>query len=336
MCQESILLSVVIVSYNTRELTLKCLDTLYQRCDGLDPEVRVVDNGSQDGSAEAIRERFPQVTLIESDRNLGFGGANNLGMEGARGRFFLLLNSDAFPQPGALKALCDFLEAHPDVGAVGPRLENLDGTLQKSCYRFPSPVRVLAENLLLVAAFPNNAIWGDYRAFDHDTLRYVDFVSGAAFVVRREVFEKTGGFDDGFFVYAEETDWQLRMHKAGWKVAFVPNMTVVHYGGQSSTAIKDRQFCEFHRSQLRFLRKHYGPVAALFARGAMCLGAVVRMTIWNLLSVIKPSRRAELKPQIQLWVRILKWYLWMGPHEGIRELAQQSGSAQQAALPPVA
>lgn len=336
MCQEAILLSVIIVSYNTRELTLKCLETLYARLDGLAAEIRVVDNGSGDGSAEAVRERFPQVDLIESDRNLGFGGANNLGMKGARGRFFLLLNSDAFPHPGALKALCDFLDAHPDVGAVGPRLENLDGTLQKSCYRFPSPIRAAAENMLLVAAFPNNPIWGDYRAFDHDTQRYVDFVSGAAFMVRREVFEKTEGFDDGFFVYAEETDWQLRMHHAGWKVAFLPDVTVVHYGGQSSTAIKDRQFCEFHRSQLRFMRKHYGPGAALFNRGVMCFGAVLRMTIWSLACVMKPSRRDELKPQIELWGRILKWYLWMGPHEGIRELAQQQGNAQQAAFPPAA
>jgi len=327
-------LSVIIVSYNTREMTLTCLDTLFERLSDLDAEVWVVDNGSQDGSAEAIRARFPQVKMIEMDRNLGFGGANNRAMEKANGRFFLLLNSDAFPHAGAVKGLCDFLETHPDVGAVGPRLDNPDGTLQKSCYRFPSPMRAIAENMLLVSAFPNNPLWGDYRAFEHDTRLYVDFVSGAAFLIRREVFEKIGPFDEGFFVYAEETDWQLRMHKNGWKVAFIPDVTVVHYGGQSSVAIKDRQFCEFHRSQLRFMRKHYGPFLEFVARASMCQGAVLRMTIWSLRCVVQPSKRAELKPQIELWGRILKWYLGKGPHEGIRELAQPS--AQQAAAPPIA
>ena len=155
-------------------------------------------------------------------------------------------------------------------------------------------------------------------------------------MVRREVVEKTGLFDEGFFVYAEETDWQLRMHRDGWKVAFLPDVSVVHYGGQSSVTIKDRQFCEFHRSQLRFMRKHYGPAAGLLDRGAMCVGALLRMTIWTVLSVVKPAKRAELRPQIELWSRILKWYLWMGPHEGIRELAQQQAAARQVALPPTA
>ncbi|MCW3095524.1 MAG: glycosyl transferase family 2, partial [Chthonomonadaceae bacterium] len=266
---------------------------------------------------------------------MGFAANHNQAIKASVGEHVFVLNEDTVVHPGALKALCDFLDTHPDVGAVGPRLENPDGTLQKSCYRFPSPGRVIAENLLLVAAFPNNPLWGDYRAFEHDRLRYVDFVSGAAFLVRREVIEKTGVLDDGFFIYSEETDWQLRMHKDGWKVAFIPEVTIVHYGGQSSVAIKDRQFCEFHRSQLRFMRKHYTPVGEFVARVSMCQGAVLRMTLWSLMSVVKPSKRAELKPQIELWGRILKWYLGKGPHEGIRELAQQQ-AAQQAAVPPAA
>ena len=329
-------LSISLVNTNNCKLLGVCLHSLYDVDHGVEFETILVDNVSTDGSAEMVRTEFPQVKLIENTGRKGFAANHNQAIAASQGEHVFVLNEDTVVHPGALKALCDFLDTHPDVGAVGPRLENPDGTLQKSCYRFPSPLRVVAENLLLVAAFPNNPMWGDYRAFAHDELRYVDFVSGAAFLVRREVIEKTGALDDGFFIYAEETDWQLRMHKDGWKVAFLPDVTIVHYGGQSSVAIKDRQFCEFHRSQLRFMRKHYGPVMELVNRVSMCVGAVLRMTIWPLVSVVKPSRRAELKPQIELWGRILKWYLWMGPHEGIRELAQQQAVTPQTALPPAA
>ncbi len=329
-------LSISLVNTNNCKLLRVCLHSLYDVDHGVEFETILVDNVSTDGSPEMVRTEFPQVHLIENTFRMGFAANHNQAIKASKGEHVFVLNEDTVVHPGALKALCDFLDAHPDVGAVGPRLENPDGTLQKSCYRFPSPTRVIAENLLLVAAFPDNPLWGDYRAFEHDKLRYVDFVSGAAFLVRREVIEKTGVLDDGFFIYSEETDWQLRMHKDGWKVAFIPDVTIVHYGGQSSVAIKDRQFCEFHRSQLRFMRKHYGPFLEFVARVSMCQGAVLRMTIWSLICVVKPSKRAELKPQIELWGRILKWYLGKGPHEGIRELAQQQATAQQAALPPAA
>src|SRR5687768_14946249 len=131
--------SVIIVSYNTREMTLECLRTLYGGLGDPAAEVWVVDNASTDGSAEAIRAGFPQVRLVANARNVGFGAANNQAMCQARGEFFLLLNSDAFPRPGAVAALADFLRRHQDVAVVGPRLLNADGSLQRSCFRFPSP-----------------------------------------------------------------------------------------------------------------------------------------------------------------------------------------------------
>lgn len=330
-------LSISLVNTNNCKLLNVCLHSLFDVDHGVEFETILVDNVSNDGSPEMVRKEFPQVKLIENTYRMGFAANHNQAIRASQGQYVFVLNEDTVVHPGALKALCDFLDAHPDVGAVGPKLENPDGTLQMSCYRFPSPGRVIAENLLLVAAFPNNPLWGDYRSFAHDKLRYVDFVSGAAFLVRREVIEKTGVLDDGFFIYAEETDWQLRMHKDGWKVAFIPDVTIVHYGGQSSVAIKDRQFCEFHRSQLRFMRKHYGAWAVFVNRVSMCTGAVLRRTIWSIISVVKPSKREELKPQIELWGRIFKWYLGKGPHEGIRELAQQqAAAAQQAAAPPAA
>ena len=134
-------LSVILVSYNTRQMTIDCLGTLLQELGGNSAEVLLVDNASIDGTAAAVREAFPRVTVIESATNLGFGGGNNLAMQQAKGQYLLLINTDAFPRPGAIDALVDYLEKHPDVALVGPRLVNGDGSLQQSCYRYPTPAR---------------------------------------------------------------------------------------------------------------------------------------------------------------------------------------------------
>lgn len=210
-------ISVVIVSYQTRELTLKCLRTLFEdlQASGISHEVWVVDNASNDGSAAAIAREFPGVRLIASEKNLGFGKANNRAFAAARGEFLLLLNSDALVHRGAVAHLVEFLRAHPLVGLVGPRLLNKDGTLQVSCWKFPSPARVWREALGVARVFASHPRWGDYFRWAHDQTRSVDFVIGACFLVRRAIYERVGGFDEHFFLYAEETDWQKRIRAAG-------------------------------------------------------------------------------------------------------------------------
>ncbi len=314
-------LSISLVNTNNRELLRACLQSLFTQEHGVEFETILVDNISNDGSAEMVATEFPQVQLIRNTQRKGFAMNHNQAIRASRGDFILVLNEDTIVRPGALKAMCDFLETHDDTGAVGCRLENPDGTLQRSCYKFPSPTRSIAENLLLVAAFPNNSLWGDYRAWAHDAVRYVDFVSGAAIMVRRKVIETTGLLDEGFFIYAEETDWCRRMHKDGWKVAFTPEGTIVHYGGQSSVAIKDRQFCEFTRNQLRFIKKHHGALGGVIYRLSMLMGAVVRLTVWGGIALVAPKRREKTRQTLHLWWRILRWHLGLGPHEGIRELA---------------
>ena len=263
--------------------------------------------------------RFPEVHTLVNTRNVGFGAANNQAMERAQGEYFLLLNSDAFPKPQAVRALLACLETHPQTAVVGPRLLNRDGSLQRSCYRFPSPLRCVWENLLLTAAFPDHALFGDYRAWAHDSERCVDFVIGAALLVRRTAVECVGQFDPAFFMYAEETDWQLRMQRAGWNTLFCPHAQVTHWGGQSAIGMKDRQFCEFNQAAARFIRKHYGWGGGCVQRMAMVMGALLRLTVWSALYLTGGPRRHQAVRNLRVWLRLLRWWTGGGPRLGLAE-----------------
>jgi GT2 family glycosyltransferase len=325
-------LSISIVNTNNRVLLEQCLHSLFDSDHGVDFEVILVDNVSTDGSADMVMQKFPQVQLIRNTNRMGFAANHNQAIRASRGKFILVLNEDTIVKAGALKSMCDYQEQNPRVGAVGPRLENPDGTLQPSCYKFPTPLRCIAENLMLVAAFPGSRLFGDYRAWPHDQLRDVEFVSGAAIQVRREVIETTGLLDDGFFIYSEETDWCYRMHKDKWRVVFVPGGTIVHFGGQSSVAIKDRQFCEFNRSGARYFRKHFGIVGSIVLRTSMVTGALLRIPIFSAVYLIKRSPSAKEKAAI--WMRLLKLWAGFGPYEGIAELAKAANAKAASGVAP--
>ena len=322
-------LSISIVHHDGLETLSRCLHSLFTNGFSQAMEVIVVDNISTDGAVAMIKRDYPQVKVIEQSERHGFGENQNKGIDACRAEYILILNDDTVVHEGALSVLTDFLDKHADVGLVGPKLLNPDGTLQISCYKFPTPMRSLCENLLLCAALPNNALIGDYRAWPHDAVRYVDFVIGAAMLVRKTVIEKVGLFDPSFFMYAEETDWQLRMHKAGWKVALCPNAQVTHIGGHSSEGMKDRQFCEFNRSQTIYFQKHFGSAGLLAKRLTMLLGAAVRVPLWSLFLCTKKKEKAQ--KQVFIWQRLFKWWLGLGPNDGIRELTNEQNEAMKQA-----
>lgn len=302
----SISLSVIIVSYNTRDITLECLRTLFTRLDAapdIEAEVWVVDNASTDGSVEAIGEEFPTVHIIANRDNRGFGTANNQAMRRAGGEFFLLLNSDAFVHERAIETLIAQLQAAPGAAIAAPRLLNSDGSLQPSCWKFPSPQRVWLENLGICALFPPASSLGDYSKWPHDAQREVEFVSGACFLVRREVFESTGGFDETFHLYAEETDWQKRLQQAGWKILFIPTAQVTHLGGASGGNMATQH--KFFEGLDRYTRKHHGKAGVVLMRTGMIPGCFARLLIWSAMSLV-PSRR----PVARKKTRLHSWLLW--------------------------
>lgn len=292
--REEMLLSVIIVSYNTREMTLECLRVVEAETVGSATEIFVVDNASSDGSVEAMREAFPQVRVMAMDKNLGFGAANNVGMRAATGHYFLLLNTDAFPQAGAVQMLLTELEKLPKVGVMGPRLLNRDGSLQRSCFRFPSPAYVWLENLWVTRLISSQSHFGEYRDRDHETPKSVDFVIGACLLVRRAVFEQVGGFDERFFMYQEEADWQRRIRLAGWDVQFHPAAEVVHYGGESGRKERARVNRHFFESLDKYALKHHGVIGFLLIRTAMLVGCSLRAVLWAVAALI-PGRGERAK-----------------------------------------
>ena len=308
-------IDAVLVSFNTRQLTLDCLASLLPMLESNRGSVFVVDNGSLDGSGEAIRERFPSVIVIANDRNLGFGAANNLAFARGEAPYVLLLNTDTLVHPGAIEAMSDVLDRQSNVGAVGCRLENADGSLQKSCWSFPTPVLAWSE------AFGLNrlGLTRDWHRWDHASEQDVDFVIGAALMVRRSVIEQIGGFDPRFFLYAEETDWQKRMHTAGWKVLFTPARTIVHLGGASGEGMRDRQIVEFCRAIELYIRKHHGTIGFQIFRAGVIVGTSLRLVLAWMQAMLQPGRSRARLQQLQ---RTLRWWCGRGPREGFRELAE--------------
>jgi GT2 family glycosyltransferase len=282
---DQILVSAIVVSFNTRAMTLDCLKALESTLEGVHSEIIVVDNASTDDSVKAIRENFPRVRLIARETNGGFGAANNEGMRVAKGRFFLLLNSDAFPERMAVPALLAFMTDNPRAGAVGPRLSNADGSLQISCHPFPSPLFAWLENLWLTRG---------YARWAHDCVRRVDFVIGACLLVRRETYEQVGGFDETFFMYSEEADWQRRMRDAGWERVFVPAARVTHLGGASGAAEEARIRRHFFESLDHYERKHHGLAGLIAFRAAMAAGCALRTVLWAAVSLAPGRREAAL------------------------------------------
>jgi N-acetylglucosaminyl-diphospho-decaprenol L-rhamnosyltransferase len=265
--------SVVVVTLNGRELVERCLTSVADA-----GELIVVDHGSTDGTVELVRDRFPQARLIEQP-NRGMGGGNNAGMRLASGRYFLLLNSDAWVVGDGLRQLVEFGDAHPDAAVVGPRLRNPDGTLQRSVRAFPTLWRLATEYFFLRKLAPRtdalNSFYGG--GFDHESVREADWLYGACLFVRRDAVDQVGLFDESFFMFSEEVDWCYRFHAAGWSVLFDPGAEVVHVGGGSHGG---RMYRENLRGHLRFFAKHYGPAQAERARKLLLAGVRIRARVF--------------------------------------------------------
>jgi GT2 family glycosyltransferase len=250
--------SVVVVTWNAADHVERCLESVRGH------ETIVVDNGSTDGTIALVRERFPDVRVIEQE-NKGMGGGNNAGLRAATGRYVLLLNSDAWVVGDAVERLAGFAGAHPRAAVVGPRLQNPDGSLQRSVRGDPTLWRLATEYLFLRKLGPRTGTFNAFYAggFEHDRSRRVESLYGAALLVRREAVEEVGLFDESFFMFSEETDWLYRFRRAGWEVWFTPDAEVVHLGGASHGG---RLYVENLRGLLRFFSKNRGPREAEHAR----------------------------------------------------------------------
>jgi GT2 family glycosyltransferase len=307
-------LSVIIVNWNTKQLLLDCIKSIFEQKQDFPLEVIVVDNGSSDGSVAAVAQRFPQTRLITNQDNVGFAKANNQAIRIAYGEYILLLNSDTLILGDALAQMVRFLDAHPEAGAVGCKLLNADGALQLSACNFPDLSTLVFETLYLDKIFPRSRLFGRYYLtyWDHNDIREVHYVSGACLMVRKRTIEQVGLLDEDYFMYAEEMDWCYRMKKLGWKVYYLPTAEVIHYGGQSSKAIPAETFQYHLRSLLLFFRKHYGLRCAMVARFIILFNVITRLFVLQisyLNSVGSPSKRGRVLRDLRVYKEALKWVL---------------------------
>ncbi len=258
-------LSVVILNWNARDYLLESLRSIVGQEWRAAIELIVVDNDSRlDNSVQAVREEFPQVLVVAHAENVGFAAGNNIGLSHARGRHVLFLNPDTLVHHNALDTLVQWMEAHPRVGACGPKLLNEDGTLQASCRAFPSVGAGFFRNTPLGRLWPGNPWTRAYlmQGFAHDREQAVDWLSGSALMLRREAIDalvQRDGFlwDAGFFMYCEDVDLCFRLKEAGWRRVYVPTATITHRIGASSDWAQGASIRRFHASMLRFYLKHY-------------------------------------------------------------------------------
>lgn len=295
-------LGISIVNTGSRELLLACLYSLA----GAEAEVVVLDNASEDGSADAVRGRFPDVRVIAQQFRAGFGANHNAVIRATTGRYIYVLNEDTTAADWGLDRLVAYLDAHPRVAALGPKLVYPDGRRQDSAWRFPTPL-VSALGLVTLGKLGVKQSRGDAP-------RAVDWVTGAALLLRREALDEVGLFDEDFFLYSEEVDLQFRLRRAGWEVHYVPEVTVVHHESQFSAAVPERRINEMWRSRHRYWRKHHGGAAARIA-------AVFTGAQYAVRAILSPVARRD--PGMGKRMRLHARDAWRVTGPGLRELADE-------------
>ena len=325
--------TVAIVNTSSRDLLLACLESLEN-----DPSRRVsaaifvLDNASDDDSVQRVRERYPGVHVVEQRYRAGFGANQNAVIEGTSSRYVYLLNEDTVSEPGSLDVLVEYMDAHPQVGVVGPKIVGPDGRLQASAWRFPSPGRAALGTLTLGRA-------GVVQSGGASPRR-VDWAMGCALLVRRQALEQVGVFDEELFMYVDETDLCRRLADAGWETHYFPAVVVVHHVSQFSAAIPERRIVEHWRSLRRYWRKHHSKAGARIAAWCTGLQYAVRYGLVSAARILPSERRPSFATgafagRMALHVRNA-WFGETGPGlaEIAREWNERHGVTPPGAAPP--
>lgn len=310
MTQATPEITVSIVSYNTCALLRACLRSLTAREQDGEAmlEIIVADNGSTDGSADMVKLEFPHVQLVETGGNIGYGRANNAALANARGRHVFILNSDTEVELGALAEMRDFLDANPNVGAVGGRLILPDGATQPSCATDPTLASVFWEQTYLYKLFPANKTTGGYLMTDWDygERRSVEQVCGACIMVKRALWERIGGFDPAYFMYFEDTDLCVRIREIGAQIWFLPEAKIQHKLGASSGKdwrLRAQMIASYNQSRHYFYRKRQGKGAGIGLKATVLLGASLRLVSWLLLAL---TGRRRAREEVKIWADVWK------------------------------
>lgn len=282
--------SVVIVNWNTRQLLLDVVESLYRTTARASLEIIVVDNDSADGSQAALRERFPEVVLIQNSDNFGFAKANNIGFAAARGQAVCLVNTDVIALDGVIDELWDYLRAHPSVAMVGPRTFDQARRLRENCRRFPDLTNALGDHLWLKKlGLPGRSL----PRHTYDTTHAAEVLSGCFLMVRTEAIAQVGPLDEDFFFYGEDTDWGKRFNDAGWGCVYHPAAEAIHFGGGSTKAYPVKYYLIMEKSDLLYWRKHHAGWERAVYVGIRLLHNSLAALAWSAAWLLRPSCREQ-------------------------------------------
>lgn len=299
-------ISIIIVNWNTKDFLINCIDSIYTTIKNLTFEIFVVDNGSSDGSAEAVKTKFPRIKLILNRSNLGYAKANNQALQEMKGTYAVLLNSDTQLTPRAIEVLVDFMDHNDKVGICGGQLLNADGSKQNSIANIPTLATELLNKSLLRRLFPSK-----YPGKEH-TFKSpveVDSVIGALMVVRKSAIDKVGLFDEDFFLFLEETDWCLKMKQNGWKVFHHPEAKVYHFQGQTAGRVHVRARIEYWRSRYIFFKKHYSFTISTILKAGLIIKLLVNLIFLCILILVSLFTYKKAREKLNLSFKILMWHL---------------------------
>lgn len=309
-------ISVIIVNWNSAQYLKKCLASIINLKE-IKFEIIVVDNASYDGCDEIIKREFPGAIFVQSERNLGFAKANNMGVTWSSGRNLLFLNPDTEVLGSAISLMLDNLESLPDAGAIGCKLLNSDLSLQTSCIQpFPTVLNQLFDVEYLKMKTPGLSFWGIRSLFSNSgNPEEVQVVSGACVMVKRDVYEKIEGFSEDYFIYAEDIDLCYKIKCAGYKSYYIKDAEVIHYGGGSSDDIDRTYFGTvlMRESVFIFLKKTRGEVIAQSYKFSMMVSSVIRLTLMKILVVL--FKREYIRKTMKKWKRVLRWAIGLEKRE---------------------
>jgi GT2 family glycosyltransferase len=285
--------SIIIVAWNVKDLLQSCLKSVYEQTKAVEFEVIYVDNASEDGSVDMVAKEFPEVNVITNNENKGFIEANNQGIEVAKGRYVLLLNSDTIVLDNAIAKSVAFADAHPRAAVVGCRVLNPDRTLQRSCFMYPSALNTFLSATYLYKILPKNRFFGREHMtwWDYEDVREVETVCGCFSLVRSEAIKQVGLMDKTYFVYGDDPDWCYRFKKNGWKVMFTPEPQIIHYGGQTTDQMADEFKLQLCGSKLTFIKLHRSATEFEFARLFTSLFFLLRVPYWLVMALFRTGQK---------------------------------------------
>jgi len=290
-------LTLIIVNYNTTSYLEALARSIPAACRGLEYEVMVIDNHSRDTNETTLRRRYPKFRLIFNPSNMGFGFACNQGLRRARGRNLVLVNPDMTLHPDSLRRLSDYLDTHPGVAAVGPHLLDAKGRVQPTCRRIPTLFNILCESTGMSRLLPRSRVFGGYRMtyWTHTDEREVEQVMGACLMMKKNVLDAVGLFDERFFMYYEEVDLCKRIRNAGYAIVFTPSAQAVHHEGRAALTDKANALIEFYKSRNYFFLKHYGRIQYWTVKWFSFLDTSLRTLFWVWRSL---RNRGDIKAKV--------------------------------------